>query len=76
MSKNTCGNCPSLGLNKTRLMTVAYCEKTDEVIPHEWCGYSNTITLWRVPVNCTQEGKMPSEKQAPRKDWVVIDLSK
>lgn len=77
MAMNTCGNCPYVKLNKTRLMTIAYCGKTEDglIVPHEWDGPQGTIIYTRVPEFCENPDAKPSKRPAPRKDWIKIDLN-
>lgn len=74
MSENTCGSCPHLVVQDLwRGMYTASCGKTDGlIVPHEWTG--ETIILWRVPDFCQNPDKVKSEKRAPRKDWVVMNV--
>lgn len=75
MSNNTCGGCPHLKITDIwRGMHTASCGLTDGIIvPHQWDGES-LITLLRVPSFCENPDKKPSVKQAPKKDWVVINV--
>lgn len=68
---NTCGNCPFVRVNKTRLMSIAFCGKTEEglIVPHEWRG-GDVIFFSRVPEFCTNEDAIPSSKPAPLEEWV------
>ncbi|MET2897026.1 hypothetical protein ABXV22_01725 [Vibrio rotiferianus] len=67
----TCGNCPFVRVNKTRLMAIAFCGKTEDglIVPHEWRG-GDALFFSRVPEFCTNENATPSSKPAPLEDWV------
>ncbi len=81
MVLNTCGGCPDvkIHINKAPWFAMAYCGKTGGIkdgiiVPHEYDGEKKTITYTRVPDFCKNPDAEPSEKPAPIKDWVTVNL--
>ena len=73
--EKTCGNCKELfvGGIPPRMPMMA-CKITDNIVPHEWDG--NKFTMWRIPTSCPRTDNVKkSEKQAPKKEWVIKTLS-
>ncbi|AUR84304.1 hypothetical protein NVP1052A_75, partial [Vibrio phage 1.052.A._10N.286.46.C3] len=76
MSKRTCHGCQHLEVSDGwRGVRTGVCtfEGGGYIVPHHWNGESNTITFWRVPNFCVNPDKIPSEKKAPRQEWVTLD---
>ena len=71
-TEKTCGNCENINFDNGGGWGVFGCKKTGFVIPHHAEYENKKVTFWRVPKECPKtEGVKKSEKQAPRKDWVI-----
>ena len=77
--EKTCGNCPFLKISGTKRAAFAGCIKTGFIVPHSWDGQKdeNQFVFWRIPTECPLQNSdiLKSEKQAPKKDWVVKSLA-
>lgn len=74
-NEKTCGNCKDLflGGNPPR-MPLVVCKQTNYIVPHSFDG--EEFVMWRVPLDCPRtSGVTKSEKQAPKKDWVIKTFS-
>lgn len=81
MSKReTCGDCPHLKTSPLPMnMLVAYCGKTEDIIPHRSQLEQNKIriqmTFWRVPLWCplpnTEVVKRELGEKAPSQKWLT-----
>lgn len=70
--EKTCGNCENLEVAGHSRAAFAGCGLTGYAVPHEWIGENSKFTFWRIPVDCPRTDNVKkSEKQAPKKDWVI-----
>jgi len=75
--ESTCGNCHQIQFDPSQRFAVAGCLTTGYVIPHH-CDYTEKkLTFWRVPTECPRvdDSVKKSEKQAPKKQWVIKSFS-
>ena len=73
-AEKTCANCENLFKGGVLNMPVAACKLTDFIVPHQ--SDHTQATFWRVPLECPLvSGVKKSEKQAPKKDWVIKQWS-
>ena len=68
--ENTCGNCENVFKGGTTNMPIAACKITDFIVPHMSDHFE--VTFWRIPKECPRKDDVKkSEKQAPKKDWII-----
>ncbi len=74
--EKTCGNCKNLTKIGNRNWIFG-CELSGFVVPHSADYTKGEIIFWRVPTSCpiSDGSVVKSEKQAPKKDWVVKTVS-
>jgi len=66
----TCGTCDQMEMTLVHMGAgVGSCKMTGAVVPQSMDGAAETITFWRVPMECPLY--TGSKKQAPKKDWVT-----
>ena len=77
MSEKTCGNCDKVRVTDVMGMYIFGCSETGFVIPHEAIKETEKVTFWRIPPCCprTDNEVFKSEKQAPRKEWIIKKFS-
>lgn len=54
---------------------IAFCKKTDAVVPHKYESDPPVNTYWRVPMSCPLPDSevFKSEVQAEREDWITVN---
>lgn len=74
--EKTCASCKNLQLFGSSRNGFYGCNKTGEVVPHEFNGGEGWAKFWRIPMNCPRLNSEveKSSVKIPEKEWEIISI--